>query len=132
MNKFLAKLEKYQLAGCPPATHNIPLNLANRQKAIDQAHYGPLDPNEPNDEYWQAKAKMFGDNVENAKKARCGNCAAFNQTRDILNCIAKGIGGDEAWDTIDAGDLGYCEFFDFKCASNRTCDAWVSGGPVKD
>jgi hypothetical protein len=26
---------------------------------------------------------------------------------------------------IDAGDLGYCEIFDFKCASSRTCSAWV-------
>jgi hypothetical protein len=29
---------------------------------------------------------------------------------------------------IDAGDLGYCEIFDFKCASSRTCSAWVAGG----
>lgn len=132
MNKFYTKLDKLKLAGCPPATRDIATNLANRQKAIDVAHYGPLDPNEPNDEYWQAKAKMFNDNVEDAKKARCGNCAAFNQTRDILDCIAKGIGGNDAWDVIDAGDLGYCEFFDFKCAASRTCDAWVTGGPIKD
>jgi hypothetical protein len=26
---------------------------------------------------------------------------------------------------IEAGDLGYCEIFDFKCASSRTCAAWV-------
>jgi hypothetical protein len=36
------------------------------------------------------------------------------------------------WDTISAGDLGYCEAFDFKCAANRTCDAWVVGGPIID
>jgi hypothetical protein len=28
---------------------------------------------------------------------------------------------------IEAGDLGYCEIFDFKCAASRTCDAWVAG-----
>jgi hypothetical protein len=52
----------------------------------------------------------------------------------MLECIAEGIGGDvnNEWDTIDAGDLGYCEAFDFKCASNRTCDAWVVGGPIVD
>jgi len=132
MNKFLAKLEKYKMAGCPPATQNIKLNLANRQKAIDEAHYGPLNPNEPNDEYWKAKAKQFNDNVEDAKSARCGNCAAFNQTKAMLQCIAHAIGGDEAWDVIDAGNLGYCEFYDFKCAASRTCDAWVSGGSIKD
>ena len=69
---------------------------------------------------------------KDAKSARCGNCAAFNQTKEILDCIASAIGGKEAWDVIDAGDLGYCEFYDFKCASSRTCDAWVAGGPVKD
>jgi hypothetical protein len=34
--------------------------------------------------------------------------------------------------TIDAGDLGYCRFLKFKCASRRTCDAWVTGGPLVD
>jgi hypothetical protein len=115
---------------CPPATQNIPLNLANRQRCIDEANYGPLNPNEPNESYWIAKSKMFGDSVKDAKTALCGNCAAFIKTKKILDCIATGIGGDDAWDTIEAGDLGYCEFYDFKCASNRTCDAWVGGGPV--
>lgn len=132
MNKFLTKLQQYKMAGCPPATHDIPTNIANRQKAIDQANYGPLNPNEANDDYWQAKADQFNGNIEEAKKALCGNCAAFIQTKAMLQCIAEGIGGDEAWDTISAGDLGYCDFYDFKCAANRTCDAWVAGGPVVD
>lgn len=132
MNKFLHKLEEYKMAGCPPATRDIPTNIANRQKCIDEANYGPLNPNEANEEYWKAKAAMFRDNVEDAKKALCGNCAAFIQTKAMLQCIATGIGGDDAWDTIEAGDLGYCEFYDFKCAANRTCDAWVGGGPVID
>jgi hypothetical protein len=134
MNKYLTKLEQYKMAGCPPATRDIPTNIANRQKCIDEANYGPLNPNEPNDEYWKAKAAMFKDNVEDAKKALCGNCAAFNQTKAMLQCIAAGIGGtqEEEWDVINAGDLGYCEFYDFKCAAARTCDAWVGGGPVID
>jgi hypothetical protein len=33
---------------------------------------------------------------------------------------------------IDAGDLGYCEIFDFKCAASRTCDAWVAGSDQAD
>ena len=132
MNKYLTKLEKYKMAGCPPATRDVAINIANRQKCIDEANYGPLNPNELNQEYWEAKARMFKDNVADAKKALCGNCAAFIQTKAMLQCIAQGIGGDEAWDTIEAGDLGYCDFYDFKCAANRTCNAWVSGGPVID
>jgi hypothetical protein len=38
----------------------------------------------------------------------------------------------DAWDTIEAGKLGYCTFLKFKCAGSRTCDAWVVGGPIKD
>jgi hypothetical protein len=123
-------------ATCPTATQNIATNLKNRAKAIDVANYGPQNPAEPNDEYWQAKAKSFKGSVADAKSSRCGNCAAFIQTKEMLACIDKGLtAGDSAkenaWDTIKAGDLGYCEAFDFKCASKRTCDAWIAGGPVK-
>jgi len=119
--------------GCPEATYNIGLNLFNRQTAIRKAKYGPLNPNEPNEEYWKAKADQFGSSVEEAKKALCANCVFFYQTAQILDCIASGIdakGMDDPYSAIDAGDLGYCEAFDFKCAASRTCDAWVVGGPI--
>ena len=115
-----------------PETQDIKLNIENRQNAIDDATYGPQNPNEPNEDYWKKKAKMFQGDITDAKKALCGNCAFFIQTKEMLNCIAEGIGGDDAWDSIDAGDLGFCEAFDFKCAANRTCDAWVVGGPITD
>jgi hypothetical protein len=115
---------------CPPATQDVAINLKNRQECIDVANYGPLNPNEPNEDYWKAKAKMFGGDVESSKKALCGNCAFFVQTKKMLDCIAGGINDTNEWDTIDAGDLGYCEAFDFKCAASRTCDAWVVGGPI--
>ena len=119
--------------GCPEATQNIGLNLFNRQTAIRKANYGPLNPNEPNEEYWKKKADQFGSSVEEAKKALCANCVFFYQTPQILDCIAGGIeakGIDDPYAAIDAGDLGYCEAFDFKCAASRTCDAWVVGGPI--
>jgi len=119
--------------GCPPATQNIGLNLFNRQTAIRVAKYGPLNPNEPNEEYWKTKADQFGSSVEDAKKALCANCVFFYQTPQILDCIASGIeakGIDDPYAAIDAGDIGYCEAFDFKCAASRTCSAWVVGGPI--
>jgi hypothetical protein len=142
-NKFydnLAKLdrrrEEFLQEACPPATQDIALNLKNRQNAIDVAHYGPLNPNEVNEEYWQAKADQFNTTTEEAKKSLCGNCSFFVVKKMILDCIAKGIGEQadqpDPFDTIDAGQLGYCEAFDFKCAASRTCDAWVTGGPIKD
>ncbi len=131
-NKVSKNIIKFQ-AGCPEATQDIAVNLENRQKAIDVANYGPLNPNEPNEGYWKAKAEQFhsGD-VDAAKKSLCGNCVFFDITQKILSCIAEGIGGEDAWDSVEAGQLGYCEAFDFKCAAARTCDAWVVGGPISD
>jgi hypothetical protein len=115
---------------CPEATVNIEVNLANRQKAINKAMYGPLDPENPGD-YWDKVAARWDVPVEQAKGKICGNCAAFNITKKMKECIASGI-GDDAEKVIEAGELGYCEFFDFKCASNRTCLAHVGGGPIED
>jgi hypothetical protein len=68
------------------------------------------------------KAEKWDVSVKDAKMSRCGNCSAFNQDEEMLECIAEGIGND---DVVEAGDLGYCEIFDFKCASSRSCDAWI-------
>ncbi len=123
-------------AVCPPATGDVALNLANRQNAIDTANYGPLNPAEPNTEFWQALADKWSITEEDAKKSRCGNCAAFIISASMKQCIETGLAaggttGNE-WDTVGAGELGYCEAFDFKCASARTCDAWISGGPITE
>ena len=118
---------------CPMATQDIGVNLKNRQKAIKVANYGPLDPSASNRDFWMQKAKIWDIRPAEAQKSRCGNCAAFIQTSKMLDCIEQGLGGEEDdWDTIDAGDLGFCEVFDFKCAAARTCDAWITGGPVTD
>jgi hypothetical protein len=137
MIKLIQILKESDTQSCPIATQDIELNLKNRQKAINEFGYGPLNPNEPNNKFWQAKADMWKlDSIEEAKKSLCGNCAAFDITKKTLNCIAKGIGNDEGsedpFDVIEAGDLGYCRFLKFKCAAARTCDAWVVGGPLTD
>jgi len=127
------KKRKFNEYGCPEATVDIELNLANRQEAIEQANYGPLNPSEPNEEYWQAKADKFNTTVKDAKSATCGNCGFFVRTKSMLACIAAGIGEEalaDPYDAIQAGELGYCEAFDFKCAAARTCDAWIAGGPI--
>lgn len=121
---------------CPEATQDIAVNLENRKNAIDTAKYGPLNPEEPNEEYWQELADEWSVDIETAKKQRCGNCAVFVITPSMKECIATGLTGDRSSDEFDAidaaGELGYCEAFDFKCASARTCRAWVSGGPVTE
>ena len=120
---------------CPVATRDMTLNLKNRGKAIKVAMYGPMNPNEPNEDYWAKLAAKWDVPAEEAQTMRCGNCAAFIQTAKMLKCIEEGLadGNAEAADeTIEAGDLGFCEIFDFKCAANRTCSAWIVGGPVTD
>lgn len=111
---------------CPEATQDVTLNLKNREKAITKAAYGPENPKLPNTEFWMRKAEKWDVSAKDAKMSRCGNCSAFNQDEEMLECIAEGIGDEgDPWAVIDAGDLGYCEIFDFKCAASRTCDAWI-------
>ena len=144
---------KKQEHACPVATKDVKVNLQNRQTAIETAQYGPLDPNLANNLYWQERAEEFNTTPEEAKQSRCGNCAAFDVTSQIKECIAEGIGGVEngyrydgaeprghaaplikqdPFDVIDAGQLGYCRVFKFKCAAARTCSAWIAGGPITD
>ncbi len=113
---------------CPPATQDVTLNLKNRGKAIEAAMYGPENPALPNTGFWREMAKEWEVSPQDAKMSRCGNCAAFDREEKMLQCIAKGMGegSGDPWSAIDAGDLGYCEIFDFKCAASRTCRAWIA------
>jgi len=128
MNQMMTPAK--EVAKCPMPTQDVVLNLKNRAKAITTAAYGPENPALPNTAYWKKKADTWDVSIDDAKKSRCGNCAAFNVQDSIKQCIAKGIGNEaDPWGTIRLADLGYCEIFDFKCAASRTCDAWVTGGP---
>ena len=119
--------------GYPAATQDIELNMQNRQNCIDKAAYGPMNPLIENTEFWQNKADIFHTTIEEAKTAKCGNCAAFIQTSAMREAMANGLGGEDiTYTIIDLANLGYCEIFDFKCAGDRTCNAWVVGGPVND
>jgi hypothetical protein len=129
---------------CPVATQDIHINLKNRNHAIKEYGYGPLNPDEPSDKFWKRLADMWGITPVEAKTSRCKNCAAFVQTKEMLACIEKGISFDpdepEENNTAEAvtakvvqdkANLGYCQLFHFKCAGDRTCDAWLMGGPIR-
>lgn len=129
------RFEEKAAQKCPIATKDVAVNLRNRKKAIDTAMYGPLNPEQPNPGYWQKLAKEWDVSASKAKEQRCGNCAVFIVTPEMKSCISQGLTGGnnkDEWEAIDAaGELGYCEAFDFKCASKRTCRAWVTGGPIR-
>lgn len=134
MKKYIIIVEAAS-KGCPIATHDIDVNLKNRQTAIDKYHYGPANPKEPGD-YWKKSAKIFGVSEKTAKTMQCANCAAFDVSDSMRKCISQGIKGDEtkvdANASINLADLGYCNFLHFKCAGSRSCKAWITGGPITE
>jgi len=141
---------------CPIETKDPVANLKNRNWAFANVGYGPANPELPNREFWDAKAETWNTDLAQAKSMRCGNCAAFIQTPEMIECITGGMEGEsdeengeegeESGESYkegeseenedlemavqDAADLGYCELFHFKCAAARTCDAWLVGGPI--
>ncbi len=88
---------------CPIPTQDADQNEENKVIATEDAYY--RDPS--NDGGFVATEL-------------CGNCGAYNQTEEILDCI-----GD------DSGDLGYCQIYKFVCSASHLCDDWVTGGPIK-
>lgn len=120
---------------CPVVTHDIKLNLKNRDWAFKNVGYGPANPDSP-ENFWQERAAEWNTTPKNAQTMRCGNCSAFIQTPEMMKCIVDGIQGEESDDetyapeVVDSAKLGYCELFEFKCAADRTCSAWLVGGPI--
>jgi hypothetical protein len=119
--------------GCPVATHDIDVNLKNRQAAIDDYHYGPANPDESGN-YWKDAAKIWSIDEKIAKTMKCGNCAAFDVSDKMWACIEAGIKGNsketDAMATIHKADIGYCNFLHFKCAGTRSCKSWIHGGAI--
>jgi hypothetical protein len=134
MRNYITLVEA-AVRGCPRATHDINLNLKNRQKAIDEYNYGPANPTQPGN-YWTELGKIFKVDSKIVKTMMCGNCAAFDVSDSMRECIANGIKGDEpnidANSSINLSDLGYCNFLHFKCAGSRSCKAWITGGPITE
>lgn len=120
---------------CPVVTHDIKLNLKNRDWAFKNVGYGPANPESP-ENFWNERAAEWNTTPKNAQTMRCGNCSAFIQTPEMMECIVSGIQGEESDDetyaneVVDGAKLGYCELFEFKCAADRTCSAWLVGGPI--
>lgn len=126
---------------CPKAVMDVELNLENRNWAFANVGYGPANPELDDDEFWEERAQDWNTSVDNAKTMRCGSCAAFIVTPEMLACIQEGLGLDEDYEseekrdlnrasTLDAAELGYCQLFGFKCAASRACSAWLVGGPI--
>ncbi len=115
---------------CAPP--DLDLNTLNRNQTIKEYSYGPLNPDDEkgSKSFWQDKADLWNTTIEAAKQSKCSNCGAFDQKRSTLSKIEKAIGTDGKA-IVKNANIGFCEFFWFKCAGARACDAWVGGGPIK-
>jgi len=114
------------------AITDLDLNTLNRNQTIKEYSYGPLNPDDKkgSEPFWKDKADLWNTTVEAAKESRCSNCGAFDQKKSTLAKIKKAIGSDGKT-IVKNANIGFCEFFWFKCAGARSCDAWVGGGPIK-
>jgi hypothetical protein len=110
---------------CPLATQDLELNTRNRNEAIQAEHiqYGPLNISEPGD-YFERIADFWNTTQQAAEKSLCGNCAAFDISPRMLECMPGELEDADGW-------LGYCWMHKFKCHSARTCRTWAAGGPIK-
>ena len=133
MKSFLKFRSQLDEETCPVATFSLDTNVKNRQRAIDEYHYGPANPAMPG-AYWEDSAIAWSIPVEQAKSMKCENCAAFDISDKMRKCIETGMKGDEkAADTMataEKADLGYCNILHFKCAGTRSCSLWLTNGPI--
>jgi hypothetical protein len=125
-----AKRDARETDRCPRVTQDIVLNMKHRQKAIDEAKYGPVNPQlddvGENLPFWEIYAQKFNDTVDNVMSMRCEGCTFFIQTPQMLQCIETGLGGEgDPERAIEGGELGYCQAWNFKCASMRVCFSWA-------
>ena len=109
---------------CPPATQDLELNTKNRDAAIESDHiqYGPI--NLEDEAYWDKLADHWKTTPEVAKDSNCSNCAAFDISPRMKECMPGSVQED--------GELGYCWMHHFKCHSARTCYTWAAGGPITE
>ena len=110
-------------AACPIETQDLKLNTRNRDAAIraDHIKYGPL--NLSDEDYWERLAEHWNTSTDVAKKSTCGNCAAFDISPRMEQCMPGEIQDSD-------GRLGYCWMHHFKCHSARSCYTWAAGGPI--
>ena len=62
----LGKHVTYHQECCPKATQDVHENTKNRDWTCDNFGYGPMNPDFPNDEFWEKKADTFHTSIEEA------------------------------------------------------------------
>ena len=109
---------------CPAPTQDTRLNNRNRLRAVREAMYGPVKvtlfgrvrdlSGNAVIRYWERIARRWGLPYSEATTRRCGNCAAFDTSPQMVAC--GGASPD--------GEVGYCHAWNFTCAAQRVCLSW--------
>ena len=108
------------------------VNIANHLLAMKYEALGPIDPREPNQEYWAAKAEKWQVLEGEARTRLCMNCAHYDNSPEIVEYMQS------TWTPIKLqelpidpapvdipGDLSACcTRWTITCTAMRTCDAW--------
>lgn len=108
------------------------VNVANHLLAIQYEALGPIDPREPNPEFWAAKVEKWQVLEGEARTRLCMNCAHYDNSPEIVEYMQS------TWEPIKLqelpidpapvdipGDLSACcTRWTITCTAMRTCDAW--------
>ena len=131
----------FDLTACPAPLQDNKVNATNHLAAIKDHGLGPADPTQANDEFWAAKAALWGGEPGDARGRLCMNCAHYFDTTPIKRCIKGGPAWDlkasalplkPAWADIESHPVAYCDLYDITCSPVRTCDDQEMGGPIDD
>ena len=104
---------------CKRATQDSKFNASQKKKAATNKKiaYGP--PSRPELKKLVKKNKL------------CGNCGAFDVTKEMQKCMKVEYDNPTANFLIKEEKKGYCLMHDFMCSGHKTCLTWGSGGPKK-
>lgn len=139
--KDLKSAESALVQACPIAIQQVDVNVANHLTTIKDHGLGPADPRQPNEDFWSAKAVLWGTTEGDARGRMCCNCRHYYDTTQIQQCIeltptynlkASKLPLTPPWADIESHPVGYCDLFDITCSPIRTCDAQEPGGPIDD
>ena len=118
---------------CPVEAQYKEVNLANHLLAIKLANLGPADPRQPNTLYWGDKMALWMVEEGKARSQLCMNCGYYDESPEMLACIAQGEGGtlkpselpvEPKWADISGMPSAICTRWNITCSALRTCDDW--------
>ncbi len=120
INSFYCYNDFYQ---CNTNSNYFTLIFRNNLNVVYLTQKLYLNVDEPGD-YWDELAEHWDTTVEAAKQSLCANCAAFDISPRMEDCMPGPLSDED-------GRLGYCWMHSFKCHSARTCRTWAKGGPIE-